>query len=904
VLRLSIDGRAVDAAEGGSVLDASAVAGVVIPTVCADARLAPSGACRVCVVTIDGQERPVAACTTPARDGMVVETSTPALIALRRTLLELLARDVVADTVASSADEPFSRLFADHGLIGTPNRRSDPSLVDDSHPLIRVDLNRCIKCWRCVRICDEVQGQFTWRIEHRGVDSRIVPDAGNAFADSSCVSCGACVDSCPSGALEDRSMVGAARPTSWTRTTCPYCGVGCQLLVGARDDTIVQITPAHDAPVNRGHLCVKGRYGFGFNASPDRVTQPMIRDGGVWRPVSWSDAADHVAAGFRRIIDRHGPGAIGALGSARATNEDNYLVQRLARAVLGTNNVDCCARVCHAPSAVALHQMFGTGAATSSFDDIERAASILVYGTNTTENHPIVGARIKQAVVHGARLVVIDARRVELAEYADVFLQPRPGTNVLVLNALAAVVIEERLADETFIGERVDGFDDVRSFVRAFLPERIAPECGLQPENLREAARTYATSKPAISFHGLGLTEHQQGTEAVMCLANLALLTGNLGRPGAGVNPLRGQNNVQGAAHMGCEPAHLPGYAPLDDARKRVGATWGATIPDAPGLDVMEMLDAAAAGHLKGLWVVGWDLALTQPNADVTGEALANLDLLVVQDLFLNETARRYGTVFLPAASAFEKDGTFMNSERRIQRVRAAVAPPGDAKPDWEIVVLLAAALGRADLFDYRSPVDIWEEIRQVWTPGAGMTYPRLDAPGGLQWPCPNENHPGTTILHAEHFGGSLGVRASLRAIEYRPAPEQPTDELPLVLVTGRSLYQFNAATMTGRSAIQTLRPTDTLEVNVVDASTFGLTDGALVRVSSRYGEAVLPAEVSGRVPQGTVFATFNDPQVCVNRLTGPHRDLDTNTPDYKVTAVRVEPVRSSSTTPSSCPTA
>jgi len=617
----------------------------------------------------------------------------------------------------------------------------------------------------------------------------------------------------------------------------------------------------------------------------------MIRDDGTWQAVSWSDVAEHVAAGFRRIIDRNGPGALGVLGSARATNEDNYLVQKLARAVLGTNNVDCCARVCHAPSATALNRMLGTGAATSSFDDVERAASILVCGTNTTENHPIVGARVKQAVRRGARLVVVDVRRVELAEYADVFLQPRPGTNVLVLNALAAAIIDEGLADETFIGQRVNGLDRFRSFLRDFVPERIAGDCGLDAADIRRAARLYATAKPAISFHGLGLTEHHQGTEAVMCLVNLALLTGNLGLAGAGVNPLRGQNNVQGAAHMGCEPAHLPGYAAIAEARDRVEAVWGATIPSLPGLDAMELLDAAGDGRLKGLWVVGWDLALTQPNADVTRDALANLELLVVQDLFLNETARLFGTVFLPAASSFEKEGTFMNSERRVQRVRPAVAPPGDAKPDWEIVAMLASALGRKDLFDYQSPADVWEEIRQVWAPGAGMTYQRLDAPGGLQWPCPDEKHPGTTILHAERFGRDLGAKATLRTIDYRPAPEQPTDDFPLVLVTGRSLYQFNAATMTGRSATRHLRPTDTLEVSAADASEFGIVDGEPVRVRSRYGEAVLPAETTERVLPGTVFATFNDPATLLNRVTGPHRDPDTNTPDYKVTAVRIEPI-------------
>jgi formate dehydrogenase major subunit len=886
---MTVNGHRRSVAAGCTILEAAAAIGVEIPSLCHDPRLMPSGACRLCVVSVDGETQPVAACTTPVRDGAVVHTHTPELEALRRTLVGMLARSYPASALRSDSANAFQDLVRAYGVESHADDRSRPGLVDDSHPTIHVDLSRCVSCWRCVRICEEVQGQFVWKLTGRGPHTRVVPDSGTTLADSSCVACGACVDTCPSGALEDRTVVETGPPDLWTRSTCPYCGVGCELLVGTRVGTIVQIRPAQDAPVNRGHLCVKGRYGFGFNASPDRVTRPMIRMHGTWTAVSWPVAVEHVAARFQNIIDRDGPSAVGVLGSARATNEENYLVAKLARAVLGTNNVDCCARVCHAPSAVALNRMLGTGAATSSFDDVERAATILLCGTNTTENHPIVGARIKQAALRGAHLIVIDVRRVELTEYADVVLQPRPGTNVLVLNALAAAILDEGLTDETFTSERVEMLDEFRSFVRAFVPERVAPECGLNAEDIRAAARLYATAKPAISFHGLGLTEHHQGTEAVMCLTNLALLTGNLGRAGAGVNPLRGQNNVQGAAHMGCEPDHLPGYAPIAEARERVSTIWGAAIPDTPGLDAMEMLDAAATGRLKALWVVGWDLALTQPNANVTGAALANVDLLVVQDLFLNETARQFGTVFLPAASAFEKDGTFMNAERRVQRVRPALAPPGDAKTDWEIVCLLASALGRGDLFDYPSAADVWEEIRQVWAPGAGMTYARLDAPGGLQWPCPSEHHPGTTMLHTERFGRGIGAKAALCPIDYRPAPEEPTDEFPLVLVTGRSLYQFNAATMTGRSATRELRPTDTLEISAADMTRIGIVHGEPVRVRSRHGDVVLPAEVTARVEPGTVFATFNDPRTLLNRVTGPHRDPDTNTPDYKVTAVQVE---------------
>jgi formate dehydrogenase major subunit len=663
------------------------------------------------------------------------------------------------------------------------------------------------------------------------------------------------------------------------------------MVVGTRDGRITSVRPAMDAPVNRGHLCVKGRSGFGFVAATDRPREPLIRREGVWRPVSWDEAVAVVADGLQRIIARDGPGAIGVLGSARATNEDNYLVQKMARAVLGTNNTDCCARVCHAPSATALHEMLGTGAATNSFTDVELARTILVCGANVTENHPVVGARIKHAALAGTGLIVIDPRRIELADFADVHLQPRPGTNVLVLNAMAASIIEEGLVDDDFVRARVDGLEAFSDLAGRYRPEDVAARCGVAAGLIRDAARRYASAKPAMSFHGLGLTEHHQGTEGVMSLVNLALLTGNVGRRGAGVNPLRGQNNVQGAAHMGCEPHHLPGYAPVAQARERVGAVWGAEVPEAPGIDAVEMLAAAADGGLRALWVVGWDLLLTQPEAAATRRALANLELLVVQDVFLNETERDLASVFLPAANAFEKDGTFMNGERRVQRVRKVVEPPSGTKPDWEIMCLVARAMGRGHLFEYQDVAAIWEEIRRVWPAGAGMTYARLDAPGGLQWPCPDVDHPGTALLHAESFARE-GRRAGLRPFEHLAGDEEITAERPLVLVTGRSLYEFNAGTMTRRSATHALRPTDLLEVSPTDSAQLGLADGDLARVESEYGEAVLSVEVTDRAQPGVVFATFHDPSTFVNRVTSPSVDPYTHTPEYKVTAVRVDRVR------------
>jgi formate dehydrogenase major subunit len=887
VLRATVNGTAHELPEGCTILAGLRAIGVDVPALCDDTRLAPVGACRVCVVDVEGYDRAVASCTTPLADGMEIETHSPRVESLRRELLRMMAARYPPDAADAWPDKPFHVLLRRYGAqpqTGTPERVSR----DDAHPYIHVDMNRCITCFRCVRICDEVQGQFTWRVWNRGEQTRIVPDSGTTLLDSTCVSCGACVDSCPTGALEDHSALRRDFPNRWTRTTCAYCGVGCELEAGTRDGQIVAIRPALDAPVNRGHLCSKGRYAHAYVHAPDRVTRPMIRRTGKWREASWEEALGFVAGELRRILDQHGPRAVGVLGSARATNEENYLTQKLARVALGTNNVDSCARVCHAPTAEAMGAILGTGAATNSFADIELARTFLLVGTNTTENHPIVGARIKQAKLRGANLVVVDPREIELARYADLHLPVRPGANVLLVNALAHVVVTEGLVDEDFTSDRVDGLDDYRSFIAQFAPEHVAAECGVEANAIRAAARLVAQERPAMFFHGLGATEHEQGTEGVMSIVNLALLTGNLGRPGAGVNPLRGQNNVQGAAHMGCEPRRLTGYAPIDEAREHFESVWGAPVPDEAGLDAMEMVDAAAVGSLKALWVIGWDVLLTNPQIEVTRAALRKAELVVVQDLFLNETAKEHATVFLPAAGSFEKDGTFMNSERRIQRVRCAIDPVGDAKPDWQILCAAAHALGHGDKFAFGSAHEVWEEIRRLWTVGAGITYARLDRQGGLQWPCPSEGHPGTGFLHRDTFT-RIGKRATLRRIAHRPTSESPTAEFPFVLVTGRALYHFNAGTMTMRTPSVALRPTDLLEVAPDDAARLGLVTGEEVRITSRYGEAVLPIDVNPRVSTGQLFATFSDPERLVNRVIGPRRDPSTHTPQYKVTAARIQ---------------
>ena len=888
MLHLTINGQLHQFKEKLSILDILRTLKIEIPALCYDERMKPFGGCRLCIVRVNGGARPVIACGTEATDGMTIDTHTPELEEWRRSLLRLLSQQYPGQDVREYPDKEFHRCIRAYGLEPECLGRTLPELVDESNPYIHVDMSRCIYCYRCVRICDEVQGQFVWQIWDRGDKTRIRPDSGTTLRESSCVSCGACVDTCPTGALEDKSVLSLGNAINWTRTTCAYCGTGCEMNVGTRDGRIVVVKPVPDAPVSRGHLCVKGRYAFNFVHAEDRITQPMIRVGGEWKQVAWHEAISFTANALSRIITQHGAGSVGVLGSARATNEENYLAQKFARVVLGTNNVDCCARVCHAPTAAAMKSMMDAGAATNSFDDIELARSILVCGTNATENHPIVGARIKQAALRGTQLIVIDPRKIELTNYAALHLQLRPGTNVPLLNAMACTIVEEELCDERFLKERGAGFEEFRQFIQSWPAERAAQLCGVEEHKIREAARIYAGAGRAMCLHGLGLTEHSQGTEGVMCLVNLALLTGNIGRRGAGINPLRGQNNVQGAAHMGCDPDFLTGSVSLKEGRDLFSSVWQTELPAEKGLDLLGMMDAAEDGKFKALWAIGYDILLTNANTNSTRRALERMELVIVQDMFLNETAREFGNVFLPAASSFEKDGTFMNAERRIQRVRQAINPVGASKSDWEIICDVARAMGNGNGFNLSSAEQIWNEIRSVWKAGEGISYERLEY-GGLQWPCPTADHPGTEVLHTETF--SSRKRATLCRVEYRPTPEAADREYPFTLITGRTLYQFNAGTMTSRTANALLRPEDCLDISVHDAECLGLSDGQAVRVRSRYGEAILPIKIQDSLQPGDLFATFHTPTVFLNHVTSPHRDNVVRTPEYKVTAVHLEAI-------------
>ncbi len=882
MVRILLNGTPVDAPEGATLLEALRSHGLNVPTLCHDARMKPASACRLCEVEVEGQDKVVCACATPVAEGLAIRTHGEALEGYRKGVVEMLARRYPADIPALDPEHAFHRLLGHYQVPATGVW--DPARLDESHPYLRLDMNRCVDCYRCVHICEEVQGSSIWKVVGRGADAHVEPGEAGRLKDSPCLSCGACASTCPTGAIQDWALYRHGHPVSWTRTICSYCGTGCELEVGTVNDRLVDIRPSKASPVNEGHLCVKGRFGLGFNDAEDRITVPMVRRGGQWEAVSWDEALDAAADLLSRVKEAHGPAAIGVLGSSRGTNEEAFLTQKLARVALGTGNVDCCARVCHAPSAAGLGLALGTGAATNSFADVDQAGLVMVVGANPTENHPIVGLRIKHRALAGMPLIVIDPRRTELAALATVHLAPRPGTNIPLFLALAHVIVTEGLEDAAFVAARTEGFAAYRESLLEWTPERAAEACGVAAEDIRKAARLYATTAPAYMCNGLGVTEQAQGSDGILALVHLALLTGNLGKPGSGVNPLRGQNNVQGCAQMGCEPKRLTGYQPYDQVVAKHEALWGPLPP--PGLDLLEMLDAAAEGRLKAMLVFGYDLYMSTAHAHGTARALAQLEGMVVVDLFMTETARAFGTVFLPAASPFEKGGTFMNGERRVQKVRATVAPRGQSRSDLDILLALAQRLGAGDAFRYHDAEEVWNEVRKLWPAVAGVAYHRLDRSGGLQWPCPDELHPGTAILHKEGF--PVGPKAQLRPLTWTPSREVPDADFPFILNTGRSLQHFNAGTMTVRTENTRLTRDDLLEVNPADAEALGLLEDEEVTVESRHGRFQAHVHLTDRVRPGEPFGIFHNAKAMLNHATGPGRDPKTHTPEFKRTAVRI----------------
>ena len=909
-IHVEIDGLAVTVPEGTSVMHAAALAGIDVPKLCATDSLAAFGSCRLCLVEIDGRRGTPASCTTPVEAGMKISTQTPRLEKLRRGVMELYISDHPLDclTCAANGDCELQDMAGAVGLrevrYGYAGDNHLDTKKDESNPYFTFDGSKCIVCSRCVRACEETQGTFALTIAGRGFGSKVAPGTGN-FLGSECVSCGACVQACPTATLEEKTVISLGVPSRTVITTCAYCGVGCSFKAEMRGDEVVRMVPYKDGGANEGHSCVKGRFAWGYATHKERVLTPMVRDAitDPWRVVSWEEAISYTADRLRSIQDRHGVAAIGGITSSRCTNEEVFVVQKMVRAAFGNNNVDTCARVCHSPTGFGLKQTFGTSAGTQDFKSIDSCDVIVVIGANPTEAHPVFASRMKRRMREGAKLIVIDPRRTEIVRSphveADYHLQLHPGTNVAVVNAIAHVVVTEDLVDHEFVAERCepDDFATWAAFISApeYSPEATEEITGVPAADLRAAARLYASGGNAAIYYGLGVTEHSQGSTMVMGIANLAMATGNIGRQGVGVNPLRGQNNVQGSCDMGSFPHEFPGYRHVSDdtVRHLFEETWGRSLDSEPGLRIPNMFDGAVEGTFKALYVQGEDIAQSDPNTHHVQAALSSLELCIVQDLFLNETAK-FAHVFLPGTSFLEKDGTFTNAERRINRVRPVMAPR-NGKQEWQVVCDLATAMGYP--MHYGGSNEIMDEIARMTPTFAGVSFAKLDEVGSIQWPC-NEAAPlGTPIMHIGKF-----VRGKGRFVEtpFVPTDERTNRRYPLILTTGRILSQFNVGAQTRRTKNVAWHPEDLLEIHPYDAEERGVVEGGWVALASRSGETELRAHISDRVPQGVVYTTFHHPVTGANVVTTEHSDWATNCPEYKVTAVQVRARLHAGTSPES----
>ncbi len=867
-----------------------------VPTLCDDPNLVPYGACRVCSVEValekDGPTKVVASCHTPIDENQHIFTDNEDLKNLRKNIVELVLTDHPMNCNACEVDQncELQDVANDLGII--KHRYNNPKQhnrvpKDTSHDYMRMNLDNCINCGRCVRACDEIQGSFVLTMSGRGFESRITTDNDMLFGDSSCVSCGACAHTCPTDAISDVFQSKSANVDNKVRTTCSYCGVGCNLEASIKDNKVVAINTPKETEVNAGHTCIKGRYAFGFYDHPDRLKSPLIKRNGKFEEVSWDEAYDFIKKKLNKITKENGADAVAGISSARCTNEENYVFQKMIRAVIGTNNIDCCARICHSPTAWGMQQTFGTGAATNSTEDIYHADLFIVIGANPNNAHPVTGAKIKQQTMKGKKLIVIDPITTELAKLADYHIKLRPGTNVAVLNMMLYFIVKSKMYDKKFVETRTEGFD---TFVREIEKQNIdelANIAGVDKQQVKEAAIAYATARNAMEFHGLGVTEHTQGSKTVMLIADLAMITGNIGRPGVGVNPLRGQNNVQGAADMGCQPHQGAGYLSVDDKKIQNFYTekYGVVHPTKAGLKIPQIFDGAKNKEVKALWIIGEDVVQTDPNSTHVVEALNSLDLLVVQEIFMSETAK-LATVVLPGTTFLEKDGTFTNTERRIQRVNQAAKPLPGTKPDGIIVTEMMRKL------DYNQPIydadQVLAEIADVVPFFKGVTRERLGK-FGLQWPV-QEDGTDTKILHKDTF--KLG-KGRLKNFNWQESPEIENNkkDYPLILTTSRVLQHYNAATMTRRTNNVNIVKEDILLVHPKDAEKRGLNTGDISRLYSSRGEVALKIEVTDKVKKGIVFTTFHFPEHMVNMVTGHGKDEETMCAEYKVSAVEVQKI-------------
>lgn len=889
-----IDGKRVEADPSQTILEAARRVGIRIPTLCHDPRLKPSGACRICVVEVEGKDNLAASCATPVSEGMKVSTRSEAVLRSRRLNLELLWSNHPNDclTCDKAGECSLQNLMYEYDVKTSRFVKQNPvPAPDESNPAIYRDMNKCIMCGKCVRICDEVQGQHVWTFSDRGIKTRVSTAFEKSMQDGGCVFCGHCVSVCPVGALMDKPVMKKAR--SWetrkVRTVCSYCGVGCSLVLHIKNNEILQVTADINSAPNYGSLCVKGRYGFEFYSSKDRLKTPLVRDNinEPFREASWEEAIGLVARRFSEIKKKYGPDSFGCLSSSRGTNEENFLAQKFTRVVMGTNNMDNCARVCHAPSVTGLRAALGSGAATNSLADIEGAEVLIVSGSNTTEAHPVAALKIKKAVrQNGAKLIVIDPRKIELVKYADIHLQLRAGTNVALINGLLHVIIKEGLQNDDFIERRTENFEMLKQVVSKYTPEETEAITGVPKEDIIKAARMYAGTNKGMIIYGLGMTEHKAGSHGVMSLANLALITGNVGRPNTGINPLRGQNNVQGSCDMGALPDVYACYQRVDDpeANRKHAEAWKVKkLPEKPGLKEPQMYRAIESGDLKAMYIIGYDPAISQADINKVRASISKLEFLAVQELFMTETAK-LAHVVLPTSCYFEKDGTFTNAERRVRRLHKAIPLPEGTKSDWDIICSIATAMGYP--MSYNHPSEIMDEIAKLTPDMAGINYKRLEG-DGLVWPVWDMNHPGTPILHKDTFKRGRGMFNDLM---YTPSEELPDEEYPLLLTTGRRLYQYNNGSMSLRNPeICAINSEEFMEIHPADAAKLDIKSGEKVKVSSRRGSLEVKTELTEKSRLGSVFLSFHYPETPTNVLTGPGEDMLALTPEYKVCAVKVE---------------